>query len=224
MNRLVAPIRNLLDRIRIQPAVHDRLRYWTYGPEFRRWCQSRPCKSFVTRTEMYQFLVESQSLDGPIDYLEFGVFQGDSMRWWVANSHHPESKFVGFDSFEGLPEEWRQNPKGTFSANGKVPEISDPRCSFVKGLFHDTVPVWLTGRTFPGRSILHLDADLYSSTLVALTQLLPKLRKNNIMIFDEFSDYFNEFRAYCDATSAYQLGFVPLCRTADWVQVGLIAS
>jgi hypothetical protein len=176
------------------------------------------------RTELYRYVVECEGLEGPIDYLEFGVSRGGSMRWWVENSRHPESTFVGFDSFEGIPEAWANWPEGTFSAGGKTPDIADPRCRFVKGLFHDTVPGWLSGREFPRRTVLHLDADLYSSTLVVLAQLVPKLKQSDIVIFDQFCSYLHEYSAYVDMTTAYQRGFVPLCHTASWSQVALKAT
>ena len=81
--------------------------------------------------------------DPPILFLEFGVFEGNSIRRWAKLNSHPESRFVGFDSFEGLPTKWRQRPAGHFSTGGQPPDIDDPRVSFVKGWFHDTVPGFL---------------------------------------------------------------------------------
>jgi O-methyltransferase len=173
---------------------------------------------------MYGYLIKCTGLEGPIDYLEFGVSRGDSMRWWVENSKHPESTFVGFDTFEGIPEAWATWPEGSFSTAGEIPEITDPRCSFVKGLFQDTLPGWLAGREFSRRTLVHLDADLYSSTLVVLSQLLPKLKTNDILIFDEFSSYLDEYRAFADTTMAYQRNFIPLCRAGDWTHVCMIAT
>ena len=106
MNYLKAQIRDVLDRIRIKPSINERIRYWAYSPEFRHWCQSHECESVADRSELYQLLLKREGLDGPIDYIEFGVSRGDSIRWWVDNNRHPESMFVGFDSFEGLPEAW----------------------------------------------------------------------------------------------------------------------
>jgi O-methyltransferase len=173
---------------------------------------------------MYKHLIESEDLEGPIDYLEFGVSRGGTMRWWVENNRHPESTFVGFDSFEGLPEVWGGWPKGSFSADGEIPEIVDNRCSFVKGLFQDTLAGWLVGREFSCRTLVHLDADLYSSTLMVLAQLLPKLKKNDLLIFDEFSSYLDEYRAFADITMAYQRNFIPLCHACDWTHVAMTAT
>jgi O-methyltransferase len=224
MSHLKASIRTLLDGVRSRPAVHERLLYWSYGPEFRQWCKSYSCTELANRTLMYDHLIECAGLEGPIDYLEFGVSRGDSMRWWVENNKDPESTFVGFDSFEGIPESWATWPKGSFSADGQTPAIADPRCSFVKGLFHDTLPRWLAGHKFSRRTLVHLDADLYSSTVVVLGQLLPKLKTDDILIFDEFSSYLHEYRAYADLTAAYQRKFSPLCRARGWVHVALTAT
>ncbi len=173
---------------------------------------------------MRQFMLEREGLTGPIDYLEFGVSKGGSLRWWVEHSPHPESTFVGFDTFEGLPEDWGPWPKGAFTADGKAPEIADPRCSFVKGLFQDTLPGWLIGREFKRRIVVHLDADLYTSTLMVLTQIMPRLKSGDIIIFDEFNNYLHEYRAFIDATTAYSRDFVALCHTSHWVQAAVKAT
>lgn len=214
-------VRNLLDRVRIRPSVHERILHWAYGPEFRQWCRSHPCESSPGRYEFYRAVMDREGLDGLIDYLEFGVSKGDSIRWWVENNRHPETTFLGFDSFEGLPDAWGAWPKGAFTADGAIPAIDDARCQFIKGMFQDTLPDWLAGREFSRRTVLHLDADLYTSTLLVLTQLLPKLKKDCVMIFDEFNDPLHEYRAFCDAMAAYRRGFVPVGRTGDWGQAAI---
>jgi hypothetical protein len=216
MNTLVMPVRDLLDRVRTRPSVRARLQHWVYGPEFREWSRSHDCAARPTREEMYRHLLRREALDGPIDYLEFGVSRGDSIRWWVENNRHPESSFIGFDSFEGLPEEWAGQPAGAFSTDGQVPLIDDARCHFVKGLFQESLPGWLDGREFPRRTVVHLDADLYTSTLVVLTQCLPRLNAGSILIFDEFHDPLHEYRAFRDAMAAYRRSFLPLCRADGW--------
>ena len=146
---------------------------------------------------------------------------GESIRWWIENNRHPESTFVGFDSFEGLPEHWQHLPKGTFSVSGTIPDIQDPRCRFVKGLFQDTLADWLDGRRFPRRVVVHLDADLYSSTLFALIHLFPKLKKDDLIIFDQFSDCADEFKAFIDATTACPLEFEALGHSPGWIRVAM---
>jgi O-methyltransferase len=210
---LIKPTQTFYRRLLRLPSVHRRALLAAYGPGFRQWCESEVSVERADRDALYSFLVEREGLDGPVDYLEFGVFEGMTIRWWVEHNPHPESRFVGFDSFEGLPEAWGHAPIGTYSANGKIPDIADPRCSFVKGLFHDTLPSWLAGRDFSRRIVLHLDADLYSSTLLVLGQMLPKLKKDDIIIFDEIMSYIHEYRALVDATSAYPIKFKVLAHT-----------
>jgi hypothetical protein len=172
---------------------------------------------------MYEWLVDDLGIaETPIHYIEFGVYKGHTLRWWTQANRHPESTFAGFDTFEGLPEDWEDVPKGAFSVGGALPAIEDPRCSLVQGMFQDTLVGWLKGRDLPHRKVVHLDADLYSSTLFALTQLLPILVRNDVLIFDEFDAYLHEFRALTDALSAYRREVAPLCHSSGWHQVAVV--
>src|ERR1700732_3758013 len=60
------------------------------------------CRSFADRAQMWRFMQNSYINDGAVDYLEFGVFEGESMKWWTGLNTHKGSRFFGFDSFEGL--------------------------------------------------------------------------------------------------------------------------
>src|SRR5262249_40230941 len=117
-------------------------------------------------------------------YLEFGVFEGYSIRYFAERLRNPQSRFIGFDSFEGLPEVWGRKQVGTFSTRGSVPAIDDPRVSFVQGWFHDTLPGFVTPGRFD-RVLVHMDADLFSSTLFVLAQLWHKFAAVDV-VFDEF--------------------------------------
>ncbi len=135
-------------------------------------------------------------LTEPVSYLEFGVFDGTSMRRWSRLLKHPQSTLDGFDSFEGLPEDWGLVcNRETFDVGGNIPKIDDPRVRFFKGWFQDTVPGYL--QTFGPQPtlILHLDADLYSSTSFLLKQFRPFLKKGALLICDEFFDREHEVKA-----------------------------
>ena len=94
-----------------------------------------------------------------IDFLEFGVYTGHSIRFWSEMNRDPQSRFIGFDSFEGLPEDWLGNyTKGTFDVGGAVPQIEDERVSFVKGWYQNTLPGFLKGFTPRSRLVVHNDS------------------------------------------------------------------
>ena len=144
--------------------------------------------------------------------LEFGVGQGASLRLIAARM-----PTVGFDSFAGLPDEWRPGyPKGAFATT--PPAVVNTR--LVIGQFADTLPRF-DFTTVEPIGLIHFDADLYSSTLFVLVNLLPRLRKGDLLIFDEFVGCFHEFRAFLDATTAFPVEFEAVGHDADWIRVAL---
>lgn len=176
------------------------------------------------RWDLYDHVIDCYDLaHSAITYLEFGVHEGESLKWWVERNDHPDSTFVGFDSFEGLPENWnRSAPAGRFSTGGVIPDIADPRCSIVKGLFQDTLLDWLAGRQWPGRVVCMMDADLYASTLYPLILLGQRLRPGDILIFDEFRDVRNEFRAFCDWQACSGAKAECVASVREYSQVALV--
>src|SRR5580704_2143545 len=50
--------------------------------------------------------VAGEIADDRVLYLEFGVYQGASMRAWSRLLRSPRAMLHGFDSFQGLPEGW----------------------------------------------------------------------------------------------------------------------
>ena len=112
---------------------------------------------------MYKYVYESENLT-QFDYFEFGVGEGHSMKWWLNNNNNPNSRFYGFDTFTGLPESWGFRHKGY--GYYKQPSVQDNRCIFIKGLFQDTLYEFVKDYNFDKKIIIHLDADLYSSSLL----------------------------------------------------------
>jgi hypothetical protein len=167
----------------------------------------KDCPKFAERTELYDYLQANVIQNRPIDYLEFGVFQGETIRHWSCINHHEQSRFFGFDTFTGLPEDWKKFSvlaKGTFDCGGVAPQLNDGRVQFVKGLFQDTLDAFLAGFTPRSQLVLHNDSDLYSATLYVLTRCHDVLVPGTIVIFDEFSSVLNEFRALDDYCVSYR--------------------
>jgi hypothetical protein len=151
------------------------------------------------RFALYGLVSEELIAGRPFDYLEFGVFQGESIREVARLNPNPEARFFGFDSFQGLPQDWNADKKkGAFDVGGRVPQVDDPRVAFVKGWFDHTLPPFLL-RYRPQRQLwIHIDADLYGSTLCVLTYLNRHIRRGTVIVFDEVEDLMHEFKALCD--------------------------
>jgi O-methyltransferase len=178
------------------------------------WLAARRCPACAGgRTALYERLLDSEGLDAPVDYLEFGVYRGASLSWWCEHLACPEARFFGFDCFEGLPEAWGVVRAGAFDTGGRLPAINDQRVEFVVGLFQDNLLPFVNRYPLQRRKIIHMDADLYSSTLYVLSLLAPHLRSGDIIIFDEFGSFRmaqHEFRAFEDFCSAFRISVTAL--------------
>jgi len=196
-----------------------------YAGKVSRWLRENPLEpQFSSRYDLYEHVLESESLGGPITYLEFGVATGRSIRWWVEQNHDPATRFYGFDCFTGLPEEWYWHPKGTFDQDGAAPDIHDERVEWVKGYFQATLQEFLGSHTLDQRLVVHLDADLFTSTHFVLGSLAPFLSTGDVLIFDEFTrltDATQEFRAFHDFLDAYGMQFCVLGASGGYVQVAM---
>ncbi len=179
---------------------------------------------YEKRRNFYTYLYNRVLRCAPVDYLEFGVAGGESFRSWLALDRNPGSRFIGFDSFEGLPENWQADtPAGTFSTGGCVPVVDDPRASFVKGLFQDTVDAFSLGFAPQNRLVMHLDADLYSSTLFVLMAMNRHVRPGAVLLFDEFSarGFTDEFAALEDYCAACRRDYRVVARRTDFAKLAV---
>lgn len=133
---------------------------------------------------------EYVSIDGPV--MEFGVFRGETMR--TLERSFSNRKIYGFDSFEGLPEDWwfsrkeveagvSSHPKGHFG-NVNIPRVG-PNVELVKGFFDTSLPKWLEENELDQIAFLHVDCDLYSSTKTVLTLLNDYIVPGTVVVFDE---------------------------------------
>ena len=119
-------------------------------------------------------------------WLEFGVYQGRDIR--KIGSFAP-GEVYGFDSFQGLPEDWTHfQKKGRFDVGGKPPVDVPDNVHFVKGWFEETLPRFKQEHLGP-IAFLHIDSDLYSSAKFVLSSLGDRLVKDSVILFDDFLNY-----------------------------------
>jgi hypothetical protein len=83
--------------------------------------QIRSALLFDDRPSLWRDLSDRVGPAAQILYLEFGVYAGDSMRAWSQLNRNTQSRLIGFDTFEGLPEAWAGLEKGHFDLGGRPP-------------------------------------------------------------------------------------------------------
>jgi len=136
---------------------------------------------FEKHPALVKFVVHEASLPGL--YLEFGVGRGKSIRWIGADAGRP---VYGFDSFDGIPEYWNGNPIGAF-AQKRLPKVPD-NVQFQIGMFDKTIPGFLEEHDDPV-AFLHVDCDLYSSTVTIFDAFGPRLQPGAVILFDEYYNF-----------------------------------
>lgn len=152
---------------------------------------------FPYRNQLYDYLISKlKSQEGL--FLEFGVFKGVSINYFsnqLKNKH-----FHGFDSFIGLKEDWKgtKSPVGRFNLFGKLPKVNS-NVTLIAGWFDEVLPKFLDTQK-SHIAFLHIDSDTYESAVIILEALGNRLKKNSIVLFDEFHGYPNwkngEFKAW----------------------------
>ena len=59
------------------PSVRDRALRSAIGSMYRQWCAANPCPESPARFDLYRSVLDSEHLGSAIDYLEFGVWEGE---------------------------------------------------------------------------------------------------------------------------------------------------
>tara|TARA_R110002095_G_scaffold216281_2_gene212814 strand:+ start:519 stop:1301 length:783 start_codon:yes stop_codon:yes gene_type:complete len=164
---------------------------------------------------MARYEIFKQQLEVNGSVVELGVHRGASLMAWANFSAILEPvnylrKIVGFDTFEGFPSLSEKDTGGTsehLEVGGfkseenamedleKAIQLYDstrylnhiPKVELVKGDISITLPEYLEKNQHLVVSLLHLDADLYEPTKVALELLVPRMPKGAIIAFDELN-------------------------------------
>lgn len=135
---------------------------------------------------LYTLVNKTEKIDG--DIAEVGVYKGGSAKIICETT---KKQVHLFDTFEGLPgkgreDEGSQFKKGEYCAS--FDEVKNylkryPNAHFYKGLFPSTAyPI--KDKKF---SLIHLDVDLYKSTLDCLKFFYPRMNKGGVIVSHDYT-------------------------------------
>lgn len=152
----------------------------------------------IRQQHISQVIKNYANISGEV--LEFGVWSGKTINC-IADCL-PDNTIYGFDSFQGLPEDWykkdehKNNPetnkhvKGYFAVD-KLPNVRH-NVHLIKGFFEDSLDPWLNENNLGKIKLLHIDCDLYSSTIYVLDKLNQHIVPGTVIIFDELYPFCGE--------------------------------
>lgn len=143
----------------------------------------------------------------PGDFIEAGVWRGGAvilMRGLLKELGITDRKVWAADSFRGLPapdvekyeadrgfglhrEKILSVPLETVKNNFRKYDLLDGQVVFLEGWFKDTLPP----APLEKLALIRLDADMYESTMQALTHLYPKLSPGGFVIVDDYNAFPN---------------------------------
>jgi Macrocin-O-methyltransferase (TylF) len=155
--------------------------------------------------------------------LDLGVWIGWSTR---LISDASERTVYGFDTFEGLVEDWQIDDqalikRGTFSLteplaqrfipdtgvslHDGVPDALGRKVQFIRGSTYETLAPFLADRPGAPITLFHMDLDTYESCLHALETCKDRFVEGSILVFDEYLVTNGEMLAFYEFQSKYEL-------------------
>lgn len=136
----------------------------------------------------------------PNSYFEFGCHSARTFSAAARAARYfkmRDMEFYAFDSFEGLPEVKKKDDGffKTSSFNTNMPDflrllkknsgLELPNSSCIKGYYKDSLTPMLLSK-LPKVGVVHIDVDLYSSTVEVLKFIKPLLVCGTVLIFDDW--------------------------------------
>lgn len=149
---------------------------------------------FKTKERNRDYAIRKAIANGVKDglHVEFGVAEGGGCRTFGKHLGQHGLTLTGFDSFEGLQEDWTGiqtgREAGAFSVDGVLPEVPE-NVTLVKGWVQDTLPGYLKENGTRPFGFVHMDMDTYTPTAYALKVIKSRLRKGTVILFDELYGY-----------------------------------
>jgi len=172
--------------------------------------QNAQIVTMTTWKEKYKFveylvgLVPEQAF-----IVECGVYQGASINFMA--DKRPKAKLYGFDSFEGLPDNWSGYTmgKGHFVLD-RLPDVRN-NVQLIKGWFDETLPKFADEHKKEKIDLLNIDSDIYSSAISVLEGLKGMIAEDTIISFDEFFNYpgwkNHEYKAFQEFCKKYSVEY-----------------
>jgi hypothetical protein len=159
-------------------------------------------------------------------FLEFGVWRGHSINSFARDLAQHGAAITGFDSFEGLEEDWsghhRGREKGGFSLDGEKPRVLR-NVRLVKGWVQDTVPPFLAAHPKAPVTFAHLDLDTYTPTAFVMAQIKDRLVVGSVLLFDELYGYpgwrHHEYKALQEVLGKDCYRFIGFSEQAAAIQI-----
>ena len=178
------------------PIIQSRLDAWHYLK-----ANIKPSTAMTgSMIETFKIAMSAATNQGMV--LEFGVRHGNSIRQLAELANQP---IHGFDSFKGIPEDWHDEGRGSYSTKGVIPKVPSS-VTLHQGWFDETLPSFLNQNFEPVR-LINIDCDIYSSTKTVLDLLASRIQSGTVIIFDEYigNQHWreDEFKAFQEAIKTY---------------------
>ena len=133
-------------------------------------------------------------------YFEFGCHSGRTFSAAINHSNYlklSNMQFFAFDSFQGLPDTEISND-GIFKKGEYATSLSDFKNiiksntgfiladnNIIKGFYSDSLTYDLQNK-LPKIGVVHIDVDLYSSTIEVLQFIKPLIDIGTVILFDDW--------------------------------------
>jgi hypothetical protein len=178
---------------------------WDLYNQFALWGNLERFTKLLARYELFKLIA-----DRPGDIVEGGVLKGTGLIFWakLIEIFNPLSrrKVIGFDTFEGYPEDavksydrqtakefkGKQIQNETEVAMATIKEIADRqglthRIELVNGKAEEGIPNYIKENPGFRAALVNLDFVLYEPTIAALTHLYPNVISGGVVALDEYA-------------------------------------
>ena len=213
--------------VRCKPVVDPEIRIALSMPnelaKARRFYKAKPSWTSTSHplarnNAYYKYCIDQIEVHDGL-WTEFGVKFGRSANILVdiKKEKFPQSTkpLYGFDSFVGFPEDTKEWGKaGRLSKEGVAPTISG--AEFYKGWFKDTIPTFVQDHP-EDLALLHVDCDIYNSTVTVLEGLKNKIVPGTVILFDDILSYSqrrdiwggeeHEYKAFSEFVEKYEVEY-----------------